>query len=495
MVEKAFEGKNVKFLIRILGIRNLILEKIPKSRFGFIFDLRSFILNATHSKTGGFAMKKLFFLIVFLAGLMSIVQSQTSIGFKNPQNLESLLSYRLPTWGYSTFIISSSGKIANTVGKYTNDETRKGFLSQLYFNPIFIAYNESDNSIKSVSARLESNFQYHQYKTDPPSSEDRKNRMFNSSLDLFGKLNHYYYKDAFLSGELGVSSRYEDATTKSLTSSNIYKEIRRSNQLALRIGTGVGRVRDVTPMIRALRFQERYAAIQKISPFNDTQIQFLAHEIAKRSGYERVYDRSDKFFWDNLFEGIGVESRLTPYEIYFLSDIFQENVGIRLEGWNISAGVTWNYSNDEYYRSAGGFGQMRWYKNLNLNHQIGVNILGSLSNYFSEKALFEYLGGVDLKLSYLWVITDRVLWQTNYASEFDFTKYSEKRGQRPSYKKENFKHSLNSEISYYIEDNLSFFIRTNILLNRFDRDFYSVYQDYNLDFSFGVAYYIDRNMK
>ena len=439
-------------------------------------------------------MKNRIALIMLFLGFANIAFSQTSIGFKNPENIQSLLSYRLPTWGYSTFIISTSGKIVNTVGKYTNDETRKGFLSELYFNPIFIAYKESDNSINSVSARLESNFDY-QYKTDPPSSEDRKNRMFNSSLDLYGKLNRYYFKDAFFSGELGVNSRYEDASVKFLTTSNTYKEIRRSNQLTLRIGTGIGRVRDVTPMIRALRFQERYAAIQNISPFNDTQIQFLAHEIAKRSGYQRVYDRSDKHFWSHLFEGIGVESTLSPYEIYYLSDIFKENVGIRLEGWDISAGVTWNYSNDEYYRRASGFGQMRWYKNLNLNHQIGVNILGSLSNYFSEKVLFEYLGGVDLKLSYLWVITDRVLWQANYASEFDFTKYNEKRRQRPSYKEENFRHSLNSEISYYIEDNLSFFIRTNILLNRFDRDFNSVYQDYNLNLSFGVAYYIDRNMK
>lgn len=433
--------------------------------------------------------------IMLVLGFTNLAFSQTSIGFKNPKNIQSLLSYRLPTWGYSTFIISTSGKIVNTVGKYTNDETRKGFLSQLYFNPIFIAYKESDNSINSLSAKWSTNFSYQRRKTDPPGSEDRKNRMFNSTLDLSGKLNRYYFKDAFFSGELWANSRYEDASVKFLTSSNTYKDIRRSNQLALRIGTGIGRVRDVTPMIRALRFQERYAAIQTSSPFSDAQIQFLAHEIAKRSGYERVYDRSDKFFWNNLFEGIGIESRLTPYEIYFLSDIFQENVGIRLEGWDISAGVAWNYSNEEYYRRVGGFGQMRWYKNLNLNHQIGVNILGSLSNYFSEKVLFEYLGGVDLKLSYLWVITDRVLWQTNYTSEFDFTKYNEKRGLRPSYKEENFKHSLNSEISYYIEDNLSFFIRTNILLSRFDRDFCPEYQDYNLDLSFGVAYYIDRNMK
>jgi len=439
-------------------------------------------------------MKNRIALIMLFLGFANIALSQTSIGFKNPENIQSLLSYRLPTWGYSTFIISTSGEVKNDDAKYSNDATNQRFHSNLNFDPIFVAYNESDNSITSLSARLSTNFRYRRSKTDPPASEDRKYRMFNNYLDLSGKLNRYYHKDAFFSGELGIHSRYEDTNTEYLTSSNTSNQVSRRNILDLRIGTGIGRVRDVTPMVRTLRFQERFAAIQNIPPFNDTQLQFLAHEIAKRSGYERVYDRSDKYFWKSLFEGIGVESTLSPYEIYYLSDIFKENVGVRLEGWDISGGVTWNYSNDELDRRLGGYGQIRWYKNLNLNHQIGVHVLGSLFNPLSDQTSIEYLGGINLILSYLWVISDRVLWRSDYLAYLDYTKYKEETRHPSSYKRESLMQGLNSDISYYIEDNLRFFIKANVALSR-QEVFYSKYQTDRFALSFGVTFIVDRKLK
>ncbi len=81
---------------------------------------------------------------------------------------------------------------------------------------------------------------------------------------------------------------------------------------AVRVGIGMGRVRIVTPVIRALRVRERLHAVPQ-TRLSDEQVQTAARQLARRPGYESVYDRPDKFFWRDFFENVGATDQ-TPFD-------------------------------------------------------------------------------------------------------------------------------------------------------------------------------------
>mgnify|MGYP000337876300 CR=1 FL=1 len=73
----------------------------------------------------------------------------------------------------------------------------------------------------------------------------------------------------------------------------------RGNSLYVTVGVGLGRARNVAPLIRAQRLSERLKAIGR-APLSPAEIQEVARVLATEHGYRAVYERPDRSFWQDV---------------------------------------------------------------------------------------------------------------------------------------------------------------------------------------------------
>jgi Tat protein secretion system quality control protein TatD with DNase activity len=75
----------------------------------------------------------------------------------------------------------------------------------------------------------------------------------------------------------------------------------RTREYDVGAGIGIGRSRDVTPLIRAQRLSERLEALGR-PPLSAHQVQQVAQVLAREEGYRIVFDRPDRSFWRDVLE-------------------------------------------------------------------------------------------------------------------------------------------------------------------------------------------------
>ena len=65
----------------------------------------------------------------------------------------------------------------------------------------------------------------------------------------------------------------------------------------IEIGLGYGKIRNVTPLVQAARFQNRLMVLNKLNTgFNEKTMLALARQFSKSNAYNTVYERPAKYF-------------------------------------------------------------------------------------------------------------------------------------------------------------------------------------------------------
>jgi len=418
---------------------------------------------------------------IVMAGLTLLtinkIYAQTTIGFSEPWNIKEILEYKLPTWGYQRLAIDfySSGR----------NEIDSGSLNNTIFSPTFKIYIESEKNIWEV---LVIPSIHYRYRGGTPSTKS-----YESSFDLNGNI-HYYIKNNFFI-ELGGNLR--GYYYKNWQGDNRFYSLNYTSEPS--IGIGIGKVRDVTPIFRALRLNERIVALGR-SHLSSQEIQDIAKTIAKRKGYISIYDRESKYFWRDLYQLISpYHKELTAFDYYYLGESLIEKLGARFNGWDLTARFNYTYNYSEQSTNPG-YSTLnaclsiatRWYKNLNLNHQIGLS--SSIQYGFStEKNSSENIDGfILLTTEHLWVVSDRLYIRTNLEAFF-MTKESEDYYYPFSNHLYYYNHTngskniyeLSLELSYYIEDNFS--LSNNISLTYLSDNLNG--ENRTWSYTFGLNYY------
>jgi len=375
------------------------------------------------------------------------IHAQTSVGFSEPWDIKEILDYKLPSWGYQRLAIDfySSGR----------DETDSKSLINTIFSPTFKIYRESEKNIWEVFVIPSIHYSYR--------GENPSVKSFESSFAFKGNIHYYIKNDLFI--ELGENLR--GYYYKSWHGDNRVYSLNYTSEPS--IGIGIGKIRDVTPIFRALRLNERLVALGK-SPLSSQEIQDIAKTIAKRKGYISVYDRESKYFWRDLHRLFGpLQKELTAFDYYYLGESLIEKLGTRFNGWDLTARFSYSYkysdqSTTTSYSTLDACLSLdsRWYKNINLNHQIGLS--SSIQYGFStEKKASENIEGfILLTTEHLWVVSDR-LYLHSELEAFFMTKESKDyyypfANQLYYYKHINGSkkiYDLSLELNYYIEDNFS----------------------------------------
>ncbi|MCK6542321.1 hypothetical protein L6Q79_06530 [bacterium] len=419
-------------------------------------------------------MRKVIFLCLVALLMQDQLSAQTSVGFSD-NNPKPIKDYRLPDWGYSRGWINASLSRNNSSSDYS-DEEYKNDNSSYWLNSNYILMRESEKQDLNFSASA-----FYSKRTNETS---RNNDLGHSDRDyndivahvmLRGNSSHYagYYHATILPHIAYTKSESVYKVTDigyMFPDTAIMRSKEKSNAIDLSLATlfGIGRIRNVTPVIRAMRVHERLNAVGKGESWNEETTQRVAAEFARLYGYQNVYDRHQKEFWNSLDEAL---PDLTPFEAHYMNDVFQEAIGNRLEGYVIDVGPriiryqsrdkrnSSNYyldDEDVKFRSTY-LGMMlngQFYHNYSINGQIDFSATGSLDFRSSSKKYnpVSDLKQMQLAVNHLYSIADRLLWTVSGTYDNAHIKIGDE-DTHETFKSKKYKISTN--LTYFIENRLS----------------------------------------
>ncbi|MDR9364488.1 MAG: hypothetical protein RI575_04045 [Balneolaceae bacterium] len=193
-------------------------------------------------------------------------------------------------------------------------------------------------------------------------------------------------------------------------------------------------------------------------------------------------------------------NQLNPYDLFYLTDVASENIGQRLEGWEIGVELDLRYNVSHHYRRNKLLSTeesnissselelqpnmyIRWYKNFTLRHQLGFE--SAYRYYYDLKNSDFNEHSLTSELSWLYTITDRFITNTIFLYRYNKNDYI------PS----SYYHlgRLGVNLNYFIENKLSFFVNARYSTQKIVETNESLLSR-NFNFSAGLRYYFKREL-
>ncbi len=350
--------------------------------------------------------------------------AQESVGFAAPGDLRALLDYRLPDWGYRTwdaafdFAGNGSSSHGNAGPEYAGRHT-------LSLRTDLDWQNEGERRSWWCGGSIAGSYlRYHAGDED----QVRDGHNLDDSTSCYGGILRYLGDGPFsvtVSGRVGMSYMEAIAHVVSAGQDTELGNYWRSRRISLSPGVGVGRVRNVTPLLRAQRLSERLTALGRPALTRE-QVQRVAEVLAREQGYRQVYERPDRSFWRDVLEPMLDPARpLEPYEIFYLRDVLAEDLGDRRQGQIVSCGALYEAEADLVFNDAyesehrGVWLSATAARNLSLVHQVSASVWANWSHGDTDRGDIAS-GRVTARLVHLWSLADRVLVTTAGTAEFSY---------------------------------------------------------------------------
>lgn len=461
--------------------------------------------------------------IVLLFCSMNSIFAQQSVGFSNPDNLKPLLDYRLPDWGYSNFYLdfNARGSGSDLETSTAESGSRRG---EFRVGPAYRLFRESEKRIVRFNAWLDSRYsgqtQTATSNFSNAESEDQS-RKFLLDFNILTSIREYVTSGSFLFGEGNIALDYRSTKRKNFDDGTLNNKVvsyNRQFSVTPRIGYGIGRIRNVNPIIRAIRLKERASALGSRLDFSNQDILDAADQFTRYDGYQQTYDRPAKYFWGDMNEAISPNlGSLNTFDMLYLTDVLDEAIGTRLEGWEVIGGAEFDYQNDlerveeiamlnrtEFInKRVGVFVDGRWYKNISLTQQWGITGNATLSYPLREEQenIIEQKRSLMLQASvnYLWNVTDRFLLQSELSNIYSRSKFEGfSIGGGEDYSRWTNRLLLANNFSYFLENRLSLTLSLDSILihtgDTLNDDVILEARRFNWSAGLGLRYYFSRNL-
>ncbi len=388
----------------------------------------------------------LFIALLLLANTCAtnLASAQSSVGFVSPSDVEALLDYTLPTWSYRIWTIN--GRLSGSGREFVvNDDTTYGneFTSDLA--SLFTWQWMSDTDERELSMEVDGRYTHHNRNYRSWSS---KGHSLMSTMSVDAAVRHYLSPGGAWGGlSVAASHDYSESVSEPNKSSvGSLDSYGHSSRYRVEAKVGTGRVRDVTPIVRAQRLSERLRALGRPG-LSRSQVRRVADILAQEWGYRNVFERSEKNFWSDVLEPIFAgQEPLTPYEILYLRDVLVESIGTREQGSQVGLVSIYTSSqwSDEY--EVGVFGN--WGHNVSLAQQFTADAYATYCwNDYDDRSR-EY-ARVSVRLAHLWMMADRYDMRTSviYGNDHYMPSYAANRNNHFIYFEPQFR--------IYIEDSLA----------------------------------------
>lgn len=370
-------------------------------------------------------------------------------------------------------------------------------------NPNYLLLNETDNRYLALSASLYTSYSkvYSESKTSyDPITNVNNSKTYNGNLSLQFTLNNYINPEEVfysLGSDILVQMNDNKSDQTQTTSTSYYQGYKLQNYV-FSFGIGIGKIRNVTSVVSAIRLQERLKQLNLINnDLNENTIEDLAQQFYKQSYYSQVHDRPDKYFWqgvDKVLSNDGISlNGLNMYADNYLRETVNEIRFMRLEGLIAQIGLQLNYQNnyesiaifkisEQLYTLANLY--LAYSHQMDLNSQIGFNISLSGGPNVLANPKFRQQYYIVTGINYDYEITDRLVASINNSFSLLF--------QNANYGTKDLSNSLSLTGNYFIEDNLS--LNASYQWHYSDMRYYSL-QSNTLNYNsvnLGFTYYFER---
>jgi hypothetical protein len=452
-------------------------------------------------------MKKvitLFLIFIVIAG--TVFAQSYGLGNTNPS---VFTKYRVPetvlglaqfnsnlTYTSSNNIISGNG-----AGFYSDQSMfNSAFMYQL--TPQYQYLNENDERVFSLNGILDG---VYNYQTEKRSDEvnSTNNKQATITLDFSAGYSKYFSPDNLffnVASKVLVNINEQYNKDETVSPDDIY-EGGKSQQYTLRLGIGWGKVRNVTPVVSAIRFQERLKQLSLLNKdLSENTINNLAQQFAKSDYYDIAYVRPEKYFWQGIEETLAKDSvslkGLNEYGSTYLHEIPNEIRFLRREGFQASINMQLYY--DNYYLStianAGGISEylsaqlnanFEYSHQLNLNSQIRTSLSLSGGPNLAESSIINQEFGSTLNIGYDYELTDRFVMSLNNAFSVLFTN---KKQSLPQQRIMN--NTFSVSFDYFLEDKISLNSTYSLIYLENKYQYMTASNVYN-NFKIGITYYFD----
>lgn len=369
-----------------------------------------------------------------------------TIGFPDSASIGPLLRFRLPNWGYRTAPLeftSSAGGGSQPLLKQSSARIVETFAPRWY--------REGERAVRHLNLRQEGRWDWSQATA---SGRLATQNSLSGSVSLDGGQNVYAGGALFTHMSAYLLAGYDESLSRH--DSTRAMRVGRSFQASPRLGIGLGRIRDVTPVLRALRLNERVRALGR-EPLAAGALTHVAETLTRETAYLNTLDRPDRRFWDDLLRPLaGVGNPLSPFEVFYLRDALFEKLGSRREGHQISAGLELQREGRAGRAPVDSYGpwlQAGWSHNLSLDHQLAADFNGShmrvAAGGIGSRVLAEYSRAA-VTTTYLWDLADRFSWTNSLEGTVGYT-----RARTQDYQSREQTMTFDSRCFYYVEDRLT----------------------------------------
>ncbi len=450
--------------------------------------------------------------ILFISAFISIFILKTNAQTYGLDNTDPSVftKYKIPNTDLKSLWFNTSLNFSSNKQDYTGDTNVNSYYNSNFgynLRPSYYLLKETDNKHlyfkMDLSGHYSHSYSENHYSTDPYLSSS-KNNMYSTSIYLnFLNNNYLNSSDVFYSLSSSISVSMSDAKNENNNGTTTNSYTGNKNQYYnFLLGFGFGKLRNVTPVVSAIRFQERLKQVNLLNKdLSNEAIEGLAQQFSRQSYFSSVHERPNKYFWQSIDDALSRDgislNGLNMYSSSYLMETTGEVRFLRQEGCIVGINAQLQYQNtyqayagnhqleEEFYTLGNMY--INYSHQLNLNSQVNFNLSISGGPNVIANQLIKQLYSLDAEAGYNYELTDRIV--TSLSDEFSLDFRNE------SVQQKILRNNFILSVNYFIEDNMSFNFNYNWQ--------YFIYKDYNLynpstnnnhSVNVGFTYYIDRGI-
>lgn len=411
-------------------------------------------------------MKTSVVLLLFLSFLSIEVSAQT-YGLDNAD--PSVFSkFKIPETDLSSlwFNTNLSFLAEKTTSQINGDNSSANFNYSL--SPQYYLLKETDDRYLSLNAGAYGSYYHNHYESEQTGASTSTYSNSNSNtLDLamnevyrdYGSTNDFFYS-INSTGQLTISNQYNDQQITDSTRQIFYNGTKNQNY-SLSIGLGWGKIRNVTSVVSAIRFQERLKQLSLLNhDLDEKSIEDLANQFYRQGFYSSVHVRPDKYFWDDIDKTLSGDSvslaGLNQYADSYIREVpgelrFSRNEGV-VGGVNLQISYNNNYFSsyiplisEQLYTLGNAY--LDYSHQLNLNSQVSFDVSFSGGPCLTKNSAVKQEYVLYANAGYDYELTDKIV--TSIFNAFGLNFYNE------ATQAKNLSNDLSLQLNYFVEDNLS----------------------------------------
>lgn len=411
--------------------------------------------------------------------------------------------YKLPDTKLHKFWISSdfSFESNKSIYRFQSDgyDTYR-YDSRLSLSPEYYMLEQTDDKSLSINCFVNAEYNNRYQKTNGNgyySNSFDKSLSYNLMVMFNGNYRRYIdSNEMFYMIEPSIQLTNNENYNNGVWQNDYYYSKNRT--LGFIFGVGFGKIRDVTPVVSAIRFQERLKLLNIISSdLNKNTIEKLAGRFSEYYDYNSIYNRGEKYFWKEIDDDLSKEgvslNGLNQFGNSFIREIPNELRFARQEGMYAGIGTQVSYNAnkingqdlDEVMVTMGKL-FFNYSHQLNLFSQFAFNIsIAGGPNLIKDspvKQQYEFFA----KFKYDYELTDKLVISANNSINVSFMNSDSQ--------KKDLKNDFRFTTQYFLEDWLNLNITYQWLYMDQKNIYTSNTNNIINNLSIGFVYYFDKGI-